>query len=211
MKILKLLAGLVVLIGVVFTSGVVPAEGKAAPKKEVFEKVVLPKGEVVYTQDFEEEDELDSWMSDISDVSWQKGGANGSKGCIKIGSPIYEKASSNGPKDASKGYLEGEKYIEFEDLGTVIDFDYFLNGVGDEIYVRGISAKVGYNVYVKDPVKGKWAHAQVKAAEMSNDEGELAKGLNFRTHAYIFNGADKKEKDPYVLIDNVVITQTKTK
>ena len=211
MKFLKWGISTLAVLGLVFVSSIGIAADKAAKEDAdlgVGSKVKIPAGEEIYKQGFEEEDDLDSWMSDVSELEWKKGGCEDSKGCLKVNTPVYEKAGANGPEGGGGGYLEAEKYINFEDKGTIIDFDYFLNGIGTDVYVRGISSG-GYNVSVKSPVKGKWAHARVKCAEMKNPkDGELATGQTFRTHCYVFAGVDKAVQDPYVLIDNVVITAT---
>ena len=200
MKKSKALLALMLAAAFVFVCGIGIAADKA--EKDDGEKggKARPKGEILYQAEFEEEDETDAWSSDNGEIEWQKGGANGSKGCLKCFNP------SDG------GILGAEKYIQWYDAKTVADFDYQVTGFNDEFYLLGRAEKAGANVVVqvKSWVKGKWAHAQVKASQM-NRQGKSGKGDNFRNIVIVATGVDKEAKEASMLIDNVFLTATDKK
>ena len=151
----------------------------------------------------------DSWSSDVCEVEWHKGGANNSKGCLKIFNPVFDNPRSNGPENPQQGYLEAEKYISWSADGTYIDFDYYAEGISNNFYALGWSNNNGFRCESKGAwVKGKWAHAQVKGNDFKK-EGEETKSASFRNLVLVFLGVDKGAKDAYVLVDNILITATK--
>ena len=207
MKNIALIATLALVVTFVSDAAYSAEKAKAKPKKgkASAELAILADG-VFYSQGFEEEDDVDAWATDVNEVEWKKGGANGSKGCAIFSKPMFEnKKSGNGPEDATVGFIECEKYVAFKDSSTVIEFDYFTHGIGTSAYVRAISDKTGFSIPIKDVVQEKWAHTSVKVADMKSKGDNLGEGKTFRTHIYVFVGADKKVADQYVLIDNVVI------
>ena len=177
----------------------VAAEG-AADEGAAKDKKGPPKGEILYQAEFEEEDDTDAWSSDGNEIEWMKGGANGSKGSLKIFNP-GEGAS-----------LSGEKYVQWYDAKTFLDCDYFVNGFTEELYYLAHGVKAGHNVRVqiKGWVKGKWGHAQCKAGAMSQ-LGASGKNDTFSNLVVVTSGLDKECKDPYILLDNIVITATDKK
>ena len=76
----------------------------------------------------------------------------------------------------------------------------------------GGAQKAGGNVrvQVKGWVKGKWGHAQSKAAQMAN-QGKSGKGDTFSRFLLVASGVDKECKEPYMLLDNIFITATDKK
>jgi hypothetical protein len=205
MKGFKLVLSCLLTLAFIFVCSVGIADNAAAPAAPAddggkTEKQGPPKGDVLYKQDFEEEDDTDAFSSETGEVEWQKGGANGSKGCLKVFNP------------GEGGILSCEKYMEWYDAKTFIDFDYNVTGWDDEFYFMGWANKAGANVVVqvKSWVKGKWAHAQVKANQM-NRMGKSGKGDTFKNLLFVATGVEKDCKDPNYLIDNIVITATDKK
>ncbi|OGF51367.1 MAG: hypothetical protein A2044_02785 [Candidatus Firestonebacteria bacterium GWA2_43_8] len=165
---------------------------KKTDKKESKE----PAGDagVLYEASFEDEDDIDAFVTDFGEVEWKKEGANKSKGCMKVFNP------------GESAWISCEKSVQWNDSKTVIDFDYFLNGCGTgDFYVMASGTK-GKKVrgYIKSAVKGKWGHAQVKVAYMQY-QGVSGKGDTFKNILFVADGVDKESKDPHMLIDNIVI------
>ena len=192
MKILKVLLTIVIAIAFVFLCGVGIASdigGKAESKREL-----LASGDVLYKADFEKEEDTCSWDSEFNKVTWRKDGADGSNGCLKVADP-------------NEGSLLAEIPLNWYGSNTYVDFDYHIVGFEGELNLMAWGAEAGCNLSceVKNFVKGKWAHAQIKAKQL---KWRKKSGENdvFRNLVIMASGIDKNEDKQVLLIDNVTVT-----
>ena len=149
---------------------------------------------VFYEASFEEEGETDAFITEAGELEWKKEGADKSKGCIKVFNPEESQ------------WLSCEKGLQWTDNKTTMEFDYFLNGCGTgDFYImaRGSKGK-NVRVSVQGSAKGKWGHAKLKAAYMKH-QGVSGRGDTFKNLIFVASGIDKENKEPYMLIDNIII------
>jgi hypothetical protein len=153
---------------------------------------------VVYRQDFEDEGMLDSFYKTISHgvhADWcsDPAGAFGGKGSLKISS--------------AGGNMGAERYLDWKNDNTTIAFMYYAHGVKSP-YLMGHGAKAGKNLHAYFPVSAqdKWQFARVKASSFSGfGGGNSSPGETFRNLLFVVEEWDKDVKDPFLLIDRIVV------
>jgi len=192
MRIFKILLTISLSIAFVFVCGIGLASDVGGRAET--ERSVLSFGDVLYKADFEKEDDTCSWESEFNKVTWNKEGANGSNGCLKLTEP-------------AEGKVMAEIPLNWYGSQTYVDFDYYVVGFKDEITLMSFGAEAGCNLRaeVKDFAKGKWAHAQFKAKELKwrkkSGESDV-----FRNLIIMASGIDESESKHVLLIDNVTVT-----